>query len=107
MSRTRTRSANASPTAARPAETAVPDQFPPDRHPSTAAAIAGIRQFGELQREGIRFATECARKNAGMLASFAACRTPVEFLELWRRTAIDAVTDYVDEAERLLVRTRE
>ncbi len=71
---------------------------------SAPTAIEGFRKVSELQMEVARFATECARKNAGTLAAFAACRTPMDFLDVWRRAAIDAVSDYADETARILDR---
>ena len=49
-----------------------------------------------------RFAADQARKNVSTMAAFATCRSPMDFLEIWRKAATDAVADYADEAARFL-----
>ena len=104
MTRTRAKAeaAAASPKTVFPLET-----LSPPWPTSGASAIEGIRRMSELQIEVARFAADCARKNAATMAAFATCRSPTDFMELWRKAATDAVTDFVDEAERLLERAQE
>lgn len=70
------------------------------------SAVDSIRRMSELQMEIARFAAQCVRKNATTFAAFATCRSPIDFLEIWRRAATEAVTDYADEAERILERAQ-
>jgi hypothetical protein len=69
-------------------------------------AIDSIRRMSEVQMDIARFAAERARKNASTMAAFATCRSPMDFLEIWRKAATDAVTDYADEAARFLERAQ-
>lgn len=73
---------------------------------SAPAAVENFRKVSEFQMEIARFATVSARKNASTLAALATCRTPLDVLETWRKASIDAVTDYADEAARMLDRAR-
>lgn len=73
---------------------------------SPASAIESICRMSELQMDIARYAAACARKNVSTMAALATCRSPADFLELWRKAATDAVTDYVDEAARFLERAQ-
>ncbi len=65
-------------------------------------SVEGIRRMSELQMEVAQFAAERARKNVSTMAALAACRTPADLLEVWRRAAVEAVSDYAEEAASLL-----
>lgn len=69
-------------------------------------AIESIRRMSEVQMDIARFAAERVRKDASAIAAFATCRSPMDFLEIWRTAATDAVTDYADEAARFLERAQ-
>ena len=71
---------------------------------SPPTAIESIRRISEVQMDIARFAAERVRKDASTMAAFATCRSPMDFLEIWRKAATDAVTDYADEAARFLER---
>jgi len=73
---------------------------------SPPAALESFRRMSEIQMEMTRFWVDRARKNAGALSAFVTCRSPKDFLEIWRNAAIEAVTDYADEAARLLDHTQ-
>lgn len=68
------------------------------------AAIDSLRRMSEVQMGIARFAAERVRKDASTMAALVTCRSPVDLLEVWRKAAIDAVTDYADEAARILDR---
>lgn len=78
--------------------------------PATSSAapttVDSIRRMSELQMEIAQFSAQCARKSAATFAAFATCRSPIDFLEIWRRAAMEAVTDYADQAERILERAQ-
>ncbi|MFN3312012.1 MAG: hypothetical protein ACK46Q_00915 [Hyphomonas sp.] len=65
-------------------------------------AVEGIKRMSELQMEVAQFAAERARKNVSTMAALAACRTPADFLDVWRRAAVEAVSDYAEETASLL-----
>jgi hypothetical protein len=65
-------------------------------------AVEGIKRVSELQMEVAQFAAERARKNVSTMAALAACRTPADFLDVWRRAAVEAVSDYAEETASLL-----
>lgn len=69
-------------------------------------AIDSMRRMSEVQMDIARFAAERARKNGSTMAAFATCRSPMDFLEIWRKAATDAVADYADEAARFLERAQ-
>lgn len=71
---------------------------------SPPTAIESIRRMSEVQMDLARFAAERMRKDVSTLAAFATCRSPTDFLEIWRKAATDTVTDYADEAARFLER---
>ncbi|MFN7054062.1 hypothetical protein [Hyphomonas sp.] len=71
-----------------------------------ATAIENIRHLSEAQMAMAQFAAERARKNMGTLAAFATCRTPADFITIWRMAAMEAVSDYAEETARLLDRTK-
>lgn len=73
---------------------------------SAPTVVDSFRKMSELQMDVARFAAETARKNASTLAAFATCRSPMDFLETWRRSALEVVTDYADEAARILDRAQ-
>lgn len=65
-------------------------------------AIDAIRRVSELQMGVSQFAAERTRKNAATLAAFVTCRTPLDFIEVWRTAAMEAVSDYAEETARIL-----
>ncbi|MGA1342983.1 MAG: hypothetical protein ACO33A_08050 [Hyphomonas sp.] len=67
-------------------------------------AIDSLRRISEVQMSIARFAAERVRKDTSTMAALVTCRSPVDLLEVWRKAAIDAVTDYADEAARILDR---
>jgi len=73
---------------------------------SPPTTIESFRRMSEVQMDFARFAAERVRKDAITLAAFATCRSPTDFLEIWRKAATDAVTDYADEAARFLERAQ-
>ena len=73
---------------------------------SVPTAIESIRRLSEFQMEVARFTAERARKSAGTLAAFTTCRAPGDFLGVWRKAAIDTVTDYADETARIFERSQ-
>lgn len=102
-------SASAEKTKAAPKAFSASDPFTSARPMTSAgipppAAIESFRRLSELQMDLARFTTERARKTASVLAAFVTCRSPTDFLEIWREAAIEAVTDYADEAARILDR---
>ncbi|MFN3607595.1 MAG: hypothetical protein ACK4Y9_00895 [Hyphomonas sp.] len=64
--------------------------------------IDTVQRMSELQVGMSQFAAERTRKTAATLAAFATCRTPLEFLELWRTAAAETVSDYAEETARIL-----
>lgn len=65
-------------------------------------AIDGIHRMSELQMSLTRFAAECAQRNVTLFAALASCRSPVEYLETWRRASTEAISAYADEAARIV-----
>lgn len=70
------------------------------------AAVEGIRRMSEIQMEVAQFAAERARKNVSTMAALAACRTPADFLDVWRMAAVEAMSDYAEETASLLERPK-
>lgn len=65
-------------------------------------AIDAVRRVSELQMGVSQFAAERTRKDAATLAAFLTCRTPLDFVEVWRTAAMEAVSDYAEETARIL-----
>jgi len=74
----------------------------PGANLSPPTVIDTVRRMSELQMGMSQFAAERTRKNAATLAAIATCRTPLDFLELWRTAAAEAVSDYAEETARIL-----
>jgi len=96
MSKTRT----ASPPVA--AVEASPDsaQNPLDMMAKTYSSM--FATIASAQVEIFRFLSDRFRKDAELMTQFAACWTPGDFQQLQSRLGTDAMTDYVDETQRLL-----
>lgn len=73
---------------------------------SPPSTIESFRRMSEVQMDIARFAAERVRKDISTMAAFVTCRSPMDFLEIWRKAAADAVTDYSDEATRILERAQ-
>lgn len=69
---------------------------------NTPATIDGIRRMSEVQMELAQFAAERARKNVSTMMALATCRSPAEFLEVWRKAALETVSDYTGEIANIL-----
>lgn len=67
-------------------------------------AVDSLRRMSEVQISIARFTAARIRKDASTMAAVVTCRSPMDLVEVWRKAAIDAVTDYADEAARILDR---
>lgn len=98
--------ANTPPRAVSPAEPFASVWPMPGVGIPSPGAIDSVRRMSEVQMDIARFAAERVRKDASTWAAFAACRSPMDFIEIWRDAAADAVKDYADEAARILERAQ-
>lgn len=74
----------------------------PNASLAAPTAVEGIKRISELQMEVAQFAAERVRKNVSTMAALAACRSPADFMDVWRRAAVEAVSDYAEETASLL-----